>query len=295
MDNIALGFKSRIDVIGPIVKGLFIAGMLWTRVFAAEVYLWKDEQGNSHFSDRALVGATRIKVRQTYAYSQVKKVFDGDTLLLDDGEKIRLLGINTPEIDSSLRVGEPLSEQAKEYLQRLVEGKKVRIESDVTLFDKYQRKLAHLFTEEGEHINLKLVEKGFAAVNIHPPNIKYLDDLTKAQQHAETGRIGIWSNHHYDPAPIEGVVKSKQRGWRRLLGKPLTIREGRKYTRLLFNERVDVRIPKTNLSYFPDLQYYLSKNLEVRGWVSKRKDKFSILVRHPSALIIIGSQLRNLN
>ena len=277
--------NSSITSLTACTKCLFLALIVWFNNSHAEIYFWKDAKGTSHYSDRALVGADSISVQPGYAYYRIKKVFDGDTVLLDDDAKVRLLGINTPEIESSKKGEEPVAAKAKQYLQSLIAGKKVRLETDAVEYDKYQRKLAHLFTEDGEHLNLILVEQGLATVNIHPPNLLHLERLIQAQQVAEKRSIGIWSENHYRPRPIEMISESR-RGWQRLVGKPRTIREGRKYTRLQFSDNINVRIPKENLTYFPDLHAYLDKKVEVRGWISKRKEEYSILIRHPSALIM---------
>ncbi len=266
-------------------KCLFLALAIWIHEIHAEIYFWKDAKGTSHYSDRPLVGADSISVQPGYAFYRIKKVFDGDTVLLDDDTKVRLLGINTPEVENSKNEEEPIAEEAKKYLQSLIAGKKVRLETDAVKYDKYQRKLAHLFTEDGVHLNLKLVEQGLASVNIHPPNLLHLERLIQAQQTAEKQSIGIWGENDYQPRPIEKLRESR-RGWQRLVGKPQTIKEGRKFTRLQFSDNINVRIPKDNLTYFPDLHVYLDKNVEVRGWISKRKEEYSILIRHPSALIL---------
>ena len=263
----------------------FLALIVWFPNCHAEIYFWTDAQGTSHYSDRAFAGANSISVQPGHAYYRIKKVFDGDTVVLDDDTKVRLLGINTPEMESSKRQEEPVAKEAKQYLQSLIAGKKVRLETDAVEYDKYQRKLGHLFTEDGKHLNLKLVEQGLAAVNIHPPNLLHLERLIEAQQAAEKRSIGIWGENRYRPRSIEKIRESR-RGWQRWVGKPRTIKEGRKYTRLQFSENINVRIPKENLTYFPDLRDYLDKEVEVRGWISKRKQEFSILIRHPSALIV---------
>ncbi len=266
-------------------KYLFVVLTLCFNDVQAEIYFWKDAQGISHYSDRAPVGSNPITVDPGFAYYRIKKVFDGDTVLLDDGEKVRLLGINTPEIGDADSKEEPMAKEAKLYLQSLIEGKKIRLETDAVEYDKYQRRLAHLFSENGDHLNLKLVEQGFATVNIHPPNLLHFERLMQAQQVAEKQKIGIWNEADYQPRPIEQISQTKGRGWQRLVGKPHTIKEGRKYTRLQFSDSINVRISKDNLTYFPDLHSYLDKEVEVRGWISKRKDKFSILIKHPSALV----------
>lgn len=272
-------------------KYLAIIAVLCAFPLFAEIYFWQDGQGKQHYSDRPVIGAKQLKTRRDYAYSTVKKVFDGDTLRLEQGEKVRLIGINTPEVEHRDKPGEPKGEEAKRYLQALIGGKKVRLETDTPKYDKYQRKLAHVFTDQGEHLNLRMVEQGLATVNIHPPAMKYVAQLLSAQEHAERRKIGIWGDPFYHPKPVEDISTGRYSGWRRFIGRPQSFRTGRRYERLILNPKVDVRIARKNLSIFPDLESYLGKEIEVRGWVSKRKGTYSILARHPSALIVIDDKM----
>ncbi|RLA19423.1 MAG: nuclease, partial [Gammaproteobacteria bacterium] len=75
-------------------------------------------------------------------------------------------------------------------------------------------------------------------------------------------------------------------GWGRFTGIARSLKKGRKFDRLIFSDSVDLRIPTKNLSLFPALKEYIGKQLEVRGWPSRQKDHYSILVRHPAALIV---------
>lgn len=266
-------------------KCLVFALTVWFHDIHAEIYFWKDATGTSNYSDRPVAGADSVSIQLGYVYYRIKTVFDGDTVLLDDGAKVRLLGINTPELESSKTNEEAVAAEAKQYLQSLIKDKKVRLETDTVRYDKYERKLAHLFTEDGEHLNLKLVEQGLATVNIYPPNLLHLERLIQAEQIAEKQKNGIWSENDYQPRPIE-MIRESRLGWQRLIGKPRAISEGRKFTRLQFSDNINVRIPKENMTYFHDLHAYLDKDVEVRGWITKRQEEYSVLIRHPSALVI---------
>jgi hypothetical protein len=57
--------------------------------------------------------------------------------------------------------------------------------------------------------------------------------------------------------------------------------------RLSLAKNIDIRIPKANLDLFPELETYLGKPLEIRGWASRSKQHFSILIQHPSAIIVL--------
>lgn len=268
---------------------LFLAPGLFLNAHA-EVYHWQDEKGRHLYSDRPMPGAERLAIRPGFSYRLVRYVYDGDTVMLQGGERVRLLGINTPEVESSKRREEPGGEAARRWLKEALDGKKVRLETGVTSRDKYGRLLAHLFLDDGGHINLELVEQGLAIANIHPPELKYTQSLLQAQQRAEQAGRGIWGDPGYTPKPITDLLRGKIRGWNRFRGTPKRIKRSRRYVRLVFADRIDVRIPKANLTLFPDLQNYLGQMIEVRGWPSRRKGHYSILVRHPSALVEVGGR-----
>jgi len=90
------------------------------------------------------------------------RVVDGDTLLLEGGERVRLLGVDAPELAREGRAGEAGAKEAKEFLRRLAEGRRVRLELDGEPKDKYGRTLAYVFTEEGEMANEELIRAGLA-------------------------------------------------------------------------------------------------------------------------------------
>lgn len=256
---------------------------------AGEVYRWRDDRGQVHYSDRPVPGADRIAIQAsapaTVTAERVAKVYDGDTIALEGGEKVRLLGINTPEIGGGRKAEEAGGEEAKAWLKQKIEGRRVRLEQDAATRDKYRRLLAHVFAEDGTHINLALVEAGLATTDIYPPNLKYVDALSAAERRAEKEKLGLWALPDYQPKPIASLKTQRPFGWQRLVGKPYALAESRNYRRLLFDDQFEVHIPKEDLGLFPSLQGYLAETLEVRGWVSRRAGVYSVLVRHPSALV----------
>jgi endonuclease YncB( thermonuclease family) len=255
--------------------------------FAAEIYRSIDAQGRVTYSDTPSAGARPVEIpnQPSHQLYQVARVYDGDTVILEDGKHVRLLGVNTPEIESHQRAEEPGGVAAKKWLQAQLQGNKVYLEFDTVKRDKYKRLLAHVFLPDGKHLNLALVENGLAAVSIIPPNGRYSSQLIQAQQHAEKLKLGIWSMPEYQLRPIS-QISNHDKGWQRFTGTPLAIRKSNKYTRLIFNDKIDMRIANANLDLFPALTTYLGKTMEIRGWVARNKDHYTLLIQHPSALIV---------
>lgn len=116
----------------------------------------------------------------------VSYVIDGDTIVLKDGEKVRYLGMNTPE------KGRPFSAEATEQNKKLIDGKEVELELDVQTKDQYGRTLAYVWLGE-TMVNLKLVRLGYANVYTLPPNVKYKDQLLSAEREAREAERGFWA------------------------------------------------------------------------------------------------------
>lgn len=248
---------------------------------SAEVFEWVDGQGRHHYSDRKQADAKILAVVPEPSYYRVEKVFDGDTILLGDGRKVRLLGVNTPEVAGRNKNAEPGGEQAKAWLRQRLEHKKVRLEGDIEKQDKYQRSLAYVFTEDKLHINLELLRLGLAAVNIFPPNLKYVQAFLDAQQAAEQAGLGIWRLREYAPQAFQVLNDDNYKGWKRVTGRIRAVKQTAKYSYLQFSDSVSVRIENDTLNLFPALQSYVGSDIEARGWGAKNKDRFAVQVRHP--------------
>lgn len=254
---------------------------------ASGIYRSVDAQGRVTYSDTPSANAQPVKIteqpsRQLY---QVTRVYDGDTIILEGRKQVRLLGVNTPEIESRHRSEEPGGVAAKKWLQNQLRDNQVYLEFDQVKRDKYKRLLAHVFLPNGKHVNLALMESSLATISIIPPNGRYSDKLIQAQQYAEKQKLGISSMPEYQPRPIAEIA-NHTKGWQRFTGTPVAIKKSRKFTRLLFNDKVDIRVANSNLKLFPELANYVGKPLEIRGWVARNKDHYTMLIQHPSALIV---------
>lgn len=120
----------------------------------------------------------------------MSKVIDGDTFILENGEKVRLLGIDAPE------KGEPFSDSAMIFVERLILNKKIKIEYDLQKYDKYGRILAYVFFDK-KLLNEEILKSGYAWVYIIPPNFKYSHRLKMAEEKAKKEKKGLWGKPYY--------------------------------------------------------------------------------------------------
>ena len=149
-------------------------------------------------------------------YLIVSRVVDGDTFKMSNGEKVRLLGIDSPEKYESQKLDRDaedkgmdkktikrLGELSSEYVKNLVEGKHVYLvkEPNYQDRDKYGRLLRYVYLEDGTFVNGKIVQDGYAQVYENFP-VSKLEELRKYQQEARENKRGLWGD-------VEGLKQFK--------------------------------------------------------------------------------------
>jgi len=115
----------------------------------------------------------------------VVSVIDGDTIELQDGRRVRYLGIDTPE------AGEPYYSEATARNRELVEGKVVYLEKGKRDRDEYERLLRYVYVD-GVFVNAELVAQGYAMAYIFDPDERYSQVLVQLEQYAKLKKRGLW-------------------------------------------------------------------------------------------------------
>jgi endonuclease YncB( thermonuclease family) len=143
-------------------------------------------------------------------WQTVKWVYDGDTIFLTAGNRIRYIGINAPEIDHEHQQAQPYGYQAKSFNKNLILSKRIRLEYDIDRHDRYGRELAYIFLEDGTFVNARLLKAGMAFYLYRKPNLKYDEILLKAQQEAMARKTGIWQHWREDGTKYVGNRNSRR-------------------------------------------------------------------------------------
>jgi len=194
------------------------------------------------FAGAISVQAGTFSVIGKSRWVSVAYIFDGDTFRTRSGERVRLLGINTPEIAHNAQAEQPYAKQAKRRLTQLIQGKSVQLRLDKEKKDKYGRTLAQIYLRDGRWINDILVAEGLAQVYTFTPNVYWADALLKTEHMARTDMRGLWRSSRFrilnatDISArnigqfrlVRGYVDAAQT-WRFRLGKKLAISIPRKY------------------------------------------------------------------
>ena len=133
----------------------------------------------------------------------VGRVYDGDTVTCRSGERIRLLLIDTPEMDQA-----EIGRSARTELLRLMPlGTTVRLEHDVEKQDRYGRTLAYLWLPDGRMVNEEMARAGYALSLTYPPNVRYVDRIRAAVEEAKRGRRGLWATSAFECSPRDYRAK----------------------------------------------------------------------------------------
>jgi micrococcal nuclease len=122
----------------------------------------------------------------------VVRVIDGDTLALADGTRVRVLGIDAPELERDGQPADFLAHKAKAALTDLTLNRQVSLEYDRLRYDHYSRLLAYVFLPGHTMLNTEMVRQGLARVYFIAPNMRYQEVLLAAQQEAIEARLGVW-------------------------------------------------------------------------------------------------------
>ncbi|HPD60388.1 MAG TPA: thermonuclease family protein [Thermodesulfobacteriota bacterium] len=229
----------------------------------------------------------------------VAKVIDGDTIVLDGGEKVRYLGINAPEIrvrqgNQWITRAQICGKEAKDYNQKLVEGKRVRLEYDQTKRDDYSRILAYVW-DDGVLVNGELLKKGLALVDVRYPNLKHQKMFFDFQKEARDFHRGIWEK-------IDDHTFSEQEAFKLIgeigvvQGTIVSVNIGREKVYLHFGKNWENDftgiIYKNNLENFPwrskDLaRSFLGRKVKIYGFV-KNSEGPAIIISAPSQVDILN-------
>jgi len=235
--------------------------------------------------------------------ARVNYVYDGDTLQLEDGRKVRLMGIDTPEIFSRHgRIAENIKhsgEQAKATLKQLLSQSKQRVglAFGPQRLDRYQRTLAHVYLPDGKNLQAALISQGRAIAFTTPPNDRMSDCYQQQEALAIKQKLGIWKLPQYQ-LKRTGQLTTSSDGFHRLQGKVTRIWQSRSRLTLYLDNRVEIKIRRFDLPNFNThmLSSLENKTIEIRGWLHLKKSpqaeqnspEFIMNLRHPDAIKVLN-------
>ena len=217
---------------------------------------------------------------------KVVHVYDGDTVKLADGRKVRLIGINTPELGHDGQQDEPGAKQALQGLASRIRASNhlVYLLAGAQQIDRYGRQLAHLYDLDGHNISESLLDDGLGYAITIPPNLRNSNCYQAAESLARDARRGLWRSASI---PLDAKkLSGKEEGFYLIRGRIGRIGESRRSLWLNLSKGPALRIDWHDWQAFEDLEPddLSGKQLEVRGWLYRRKGQQRMQVRHPSSI-----------
>jgi len=122
----------------------------------------------------------------------VKRVIDGDTIVLTNGETVRLIGVDTPELHHPSRPIEYFAIEAKDFVKKMVESKDIKLVLGEQKRGKYGRLLAYVYLPDGTFLNEEIIKQGYGFAYTKYP-FEFAEDFVKLQAQARRARLGLWA------------------------------------------------------------------------------------------------------
>ena len=222
--------------------------------------------------------------------ARVKSVHDGDTLKLTDGRKIRLIGINTPELARDGKSAQAFALEARDFLKQLIQSAKnnIQLVYGIERKDKYKRTLAHLYLPDGNNIQALLIREGLATAFTTPPNDRLSSCYRALENTAIQQKKGIWSLADYQPIATTALTRN-HRGFRRITGLVVSTHKSDNSFWIKLEGSLAIRIKQHNLKYFKleKLNELKGKTIITRGWIHPEKSGHFMNLSHPDAFSLI--------
>lgn len=197
-------------------------------------------------------------------------VYDGDTLTLKDGRKIRLLNINTPELGRDGRPDDAFAVAASDAAKQWLGARSaVFLQFDLERKDRYGRWLAHVLDEQQNSLGEHLLARGLASPLAVPPNLELADCYFSVAADAKRHQLGLWQG-----SSIVNVNRISKAGFQTVQGvvsKLSKSRSGDYWIEL--QGQLAIQIRTQDVKYFPDIanHYAVGTQLLVSGWLQQTK------------------------
>lgn len=222
----------------------------------------------------------------------ISRVVDGDTIHLKDKTKIRIIGINTPELAHYPKQAEPLAAESTKFVEKLLPlNTKIYLINGKQRQDRYGRKLAHVFLKNGENLAAMLLEKGLASAIVVPPNDRfnqcYFAIEKRIRKRLNAKNKSVWSHPYFKYMDANKINKSNT-GFKFIKGKIQRLGKSRDSIWLQLAPKFAIRIKRKDFQFFKDVnlnrlnfEQVKNKTIYVRGWITIWKKEFYLQLRHP--------------
>lgn len=218
--------------------------------------------------------------------THVADVYDGDTVHLDGGARLRLIGLDTPELGRDGASDQPFAAAARDALRRRLAGDAtLQLRYDTEREDVYGRTLAHAFFADGDSVAAWLLEQGLATLLVIPPDTWNVDCYASAEHRARAAKRGLWALPDHLPTTADALAPATH-GYRVVRGRVLRVHDALHAVWLGLPGRFAIRIDRDDLGYFAAVPPHelVRRDVVVRGLVYPVGKELHLRLRHPANL-----------
>ncbi|WP_256717808.1 thermonuclease family protein [Shewanella sp. UCD-KL12] len=218
---------------------------------------------------------------------ELEYVNDGDTLTLSDGRLVRLIGIDSPEVDFQYpELSEPYGDEARHFLQKYLHpGQELYLSFDQKKLDPFGRTLAYVYTLEGEHLQETMLSRGFAKTRVYQ-NDYFWQCLNDVELIARDKKRGLWSHPDYQAKTVGELSREDRNRWREVKGVITGYERKGQHLWLIMDNKFYIGIPREDYSKFSNILNLnlLETPVIVRGSLYYSYKKWQLISSHPSQI-----------
>ena len=219
----------------------------------------------------------------TRAY-EVAAIVDGDTLRLENGKKVRLIGIDTPELGRDGEPDAPYAREASSAMEKLVQSSASRVYLQLgrERRDRHRRLLGHVYSSQGQNLTAELLKKGLGYQAVVAPNISNLSCYREAERYARERGLGLWSRE----LPDAVSMGKREPGFHLLRGVVESVGSSRDAVWLNLRGEIAVKVPQVVWREMTNQKPadFEGRRLEVRGWFYRHKGRLRLTLSHQAAI-----------
>jgi endonuclease YncB( thermonuclease family) len=214
----------------------------------------------------------------------IKRVIDGDTVVLGDGRSLRLIGVNAPEVGHRGGTDDPLGAAAAAKLAQLLQPGGLRLVAGREAFDSHGRSLGDLFLADGSLAAAALVHAGLGFAAVVPPNDAHIGCVLAAEREARAARRGVWADPSFWTFAADRPPEHLAGKFRRASGTISARTERRGGLALDLDGEVELWVPaERRAALAPTLAAAtVGARLTVRGWWGSYRGRPSLRLTHPA-------------
>ena len=219
----------------------------------------------------------------------IERVTDGDTVVLTDQRRVRLIGINSAELNARNPALKKAARQATDKLRALLpQAEPVMLHLGTEPLDRHGRVLAHLIREkDGLAVAHWMVQHGLALQSAVAPTTRCTADFVTLENQAIESNLGLWKIRDQMSINAKNLTSST-RGFKLVSGTVTSVNRQSRYTEIYLENRLQLKIRPT-LAKQMQLQSLKGQKIEVRGWLSQNKNKTSLWLQHSANLSLLDN------